>query len=127
MLNKEIYTSALHLLAQSTAEDENQDYEERAPFIIASFCNEVLEIDQLMRKFLGLDSGIDFHKVWLALDELFPLLDRFAPIGAKYLAAMLVIDEDSELSDKLYEMYCDAISTLRSEIPCVIEKITNKY
>lgn len=127
MKNRDIYASALNLLAQSEMSDENMDYEERAPYLIAAFCNEVCEMDSLLRKVMGSPSKGSFHEVWIPLDEDFPLLERFASVAAKYLAAMLVLDEDGELSDRLYEMYCDGISLIRSELPYAVEKIVNKY
>ena len=127
MKNKEIYSSALNLLAQDPSEGANEDYEERAPYLIATFCNEITEIDNAVRKALGIEKKSEFDRVWLDLEEEFPMLDRFVSVAAKYLAAMLVIDEDTDLSDKLYEMYCDAISAIRSQIPCIIEKTANRY
>ena len=127
MKNRDIYKSALHILSQPVSEDENEDFEERAPFLISSFCFDALEIDSILRKILGIEPLGEFNRVFLPLDEDFPLVNKLAPLAAKYLAAMLVIDENSELSDKLYEQYCDGISRLRSEIPCVIESIKNKY
>ena len=127
MKNKEIYSSALSLLDQRGDDGINEDYEERAPYLIAAFCNEIFEIDALARKLLGLPSRSEICSVWLDLNDDFPLLDRFAAVASKYLAAMLVIDEDGDLSDKLYEMYCDGISMIRSQLPSFIEKTVNKY
>ena len=44
-----------------------------------------------------------------------------------YLASMLLIDENSELSDTLYDRFCSAVATITSEIPAVVEKIKDKY
>jgi hypothetical protein len=127
MKNKDIYTSAINLLAQNADENINEDYEERAPYLIASFCNEISEMDSAVRKALGIEKGSCFDRVWIDLEEDFPMLDRFVSAAIKYLAAMLVIDEDGDLSDKLYEMYCDGISKIRSQIPCILEKTANRY
>ena len=127
MKNKDIYSNALSLLAQDITGEENSDFEERAPYIIANFCREVFELDKLVRSILGLTVKKEFTSVQLPLDSEFPLLDRFAAVGATYLAAMLIIDEDSELSDRLYDIYCDSMASLQSAIPAVIEKITDRY
>ena len=127
MKNRDIYTNALSVLAQDSDTNENSDFEERAPYIIANFCREAFELDKLMRSALGFGASAEFKNVYLPLDSDFPLLDRFAAVGAKYLAAMLIIDENSELSDRLYDMYCDSMASLQCAIPAVIEKITNKY
>ena len=127
MTNRDIYESALRLLAQQVAEGENEDYEERAPYLIAAFCTEAEDTDLYLRQSLGLGACRAFQKVWLDLDETFPLCDRLAPVGCLYLAAMLVLDEDSELSDKLYDRYCDAISLIRSGLPASLESIEEVY
>ena len=127
MKNNAIYKSALSLIAQSTADGENLDYQERAPYIIAAFCSDTSEIDAAFRKHLGLPVVSNFEKIFLDLNEDFPLLEKFAAVAAKYLAAMLVIDEDSELSDRLFAMYCDAISLIKNELPMALEKIADKY
>lgn len=127
MKNQDIYSNALSLLAQSIDGVENADFEERAPYILANFCREAFELDKIVRGVLGLAIQNEFSNIQLPLDSDFPLLDRFAVVGAIYLAAMLIIDEDGDLSDKLYGMYCDSMAKLQSQIPAVIEKITDKY
>ncbi len=126
MTNRELYENALRLLAQSANED-NEDYEERAPFLIASFCNEAQEVDSFLRMASGLSSAVEFTKIWLDLDESFPLLEQLAPAACLYLAAMLVLDEDMSLSDRLYELYSEALSHIRSGISCTLESIADRY
>lgn len=127
MRNRDIYSSALGLLAQGVDGAQTSDFEDRAPYILATFCREVFELDKAIRSILGVSSAQEFTGAYLSLDGEFPLLERFTAIAAKYLAAMLIIDEDSDLSDRLYAMYCDSMATLQSQIPAVIEKITDKY
>lgn len=127
MINREIYEAALRVLAQSSADGENEDYEERAPYLIASFCSEAEEIDRYLRRAMGMAAAESFGRVWLALEEEFPLLERLAPVACLYLAAMLVLEENGDLSDTLYERYCDAISSLRNGIPAVLESIADRY
>ena len=127
MINRDIYTNALSLLAQNTDGSETSDFEERAPYILANFCREAFGLDKHLRIASGLTAQKEFGKMILELDSEFPLLDRFVTVGATYLAAMLIIDEDRELSDRLYDMYCDAMATLQCQMPSIIEKITEKY
>ena len=127
MKNKDIYKSALSLISEDPSKEVNEDLAERAPYLIAAFCNEVKELDDRIRRVLGIPEADDFDGVYIPLDREFPLLDRFAAVAARYLAAMLMIDEDSELSDKLYSMYCDGISLIQKEIPSAIERIVDKY
>lgn len=127
MTNREIYESSLRVLAQSVTTGENEDYEERAPYLIAAFCTEAEEMDGYLRQALGMETSPSFGKVWQDLDEEFPLLERLAPAACLYLAAMLILDEDGELSDKLYDRYCDAMSSLRNGIPATLESIVDRY
>ena len=129
MINREIYKSALCILAQTTSdmEDHVSDYEERAPYLIACFCNEVADIDRNMRRALGITEAFSFNKAYVSLEDDFPLLDRFVVVAARYLAAMLIINDDGELSDRLFHMYCEGIELIRNEIPTILESIANKY
>lgn len=127
MKNREIYELSLSLLAQQIDSAENDDFEERAPFLIASFCAEACELDRYLRQGAGIGGARDFERVRVDLDEDFPLLERLAPLAGLYLAAMLVIDEDGTLSDTLYERYCDGMTALRCGIPCAVEEIVNAY
>ena len=124
---KEIYTSALHLIGEDDSAEENADYEERAPYLIAAFCGEAEATDAQYRKAHGLPAAEPFSYISIELEMDFPCSDRFANAAAAYLAAMLIIDENAELSDKLFDRYSSIMSTIYSEIPAVIEKITQKY
>lgn len=124
---KEIYTSALHLIGEDDDTKGNEDYEERAPYLIAAFCSEAEATDAQYRKAHGLDAAKPFSYISIPFEMDFPCCDRFATAAAMYLAAMLIIDENVELSDKFFDKYCSIMSTIYSEIPAVIEKITQKY
>ena len=127
MKNREIYENALRLLAQPTDGEENEDYEERAPYLIASCCSSIRSMDRLLREATDGSASKEFGSVWLSLTDDFPLLEQFAPAVCLFVAAMLVIDEDGVLSDTLYDRYCDLISTLQTEIPAIVQSIKNKY
>ena len=116
MLCEQIYESALALLGESLNPGDNNDYEERAPYLIAAFCTEAQETDKAWRNSLNLGTQIIWDPIRIGLDDLFPLSDRFACAAAFYVAAMLVIDSDEDLSDKLYDRFCDAMSTIDSNI-----------
>ena len=113
---KQIYNGALGLLGELNDPMLCEDYEERAPYILASFCSLASEIDKRLRVIDSLDAQPSFSHVFLSLDASFPLCPRLAPAASLYLAAMLVIDEDDELSDSLYDKYCDAIASLASSV-----------
>lgn len=121
-----IYKAALALINEPDNGNAD-DYAERAPYLLAAFCGEAGGIDAAYRKSKGLPSQPSYGSVMIGLEESFPLSNRFAGAAALYLAAMLVIDENEELSDRLYGRYCDRMSKICSEIPGVLEKITDIY
>ena len=116
MINREIYTLALHLLAQNQISEDTADFEERAPYLLAACCIEAQALDSALRKSLGQTASYGFTGVYLSLEDPFPLHQRFASLAGFYLAAMLIVDEDSELSDKLYAHYCDGMSTIQATL-----------
>ena len=99
MLNVEIYNAALALISQSIESTDIADYEERAPYLIASFCSTAKSIDADIRRAKKLESQTKFSPVCLELEKDFPLCDELAGAASLYVAAMLVIDEDEALSD----------------------------
>lgn len=126
MKNRQIYEAALRLLAESTVDGENEDYEERAPYILAAFCTEMTELNRQLSSKNGA-SFAEYDPVFLPLDESFPLADRLSVAATMYLAAMLILESDEERSDKLYAQYCDAVSRISDAIPATLEPISNQY
>lgn len=116
MQNREIYDSALRFLAESTVAGENNDYADRAPYLIAAFCTEMTELDAKIRNTVG-ESQPVFDAVNIPLDSPFPLSPRLSTAATLYLAAMLILDSDEERSDKLYEQYLAAIQRISDGIP----------
>ena len=114
--NREIYNNALSLIGETTDEDYNLDYEQRAPYIIASFCAQVSAVDKRLRAIDGLGKANDFNRLHLDLDTDFPLCDKLLGCAALYLAAMLLSDYEYERSESFYDKYCDAIATLSASI-----------
>lgn len=127
MKNRDLYISALHLIGENAYAEENLDYEERAPYLIAAFCSEAANTEAAYREYKELDKAPVLDNVNIPLDTEFPFIDRFCHAATLYLAAMLIIDENPELSDKLFDKYCCAMATIQSEIPSRIEKIAEKY
>lgn len=127
MKNQDIYDGALKILAQRDIEGANEDYEERAPYLIAAFCSECSRADAAYRKANGLSKGTATNSVYLNLSAEFPCCSRFASAASVYLASMLVIDENPELSDKLFDRYSDMMSAICMEIPAEIESISDRY
>lgn len=127
MTNNQIYEHALALLGLSPDVTENEDFTEQAPYHLAAFCTQAEETDRWLRKTEGAEDVKEFHKVFMPLEEDFPLSDRMAPIAALYLAAMLILDEDAERSDRLYDRYTEAMSELSRSLPAFSESIVQVY
>jgi len=127
MTNRDIYSSALVHLGTLASNTVCEDYEERAPYIIANFCNMSKAIDEKIRKNDGIESAPSFSGVYMFLEANFPLCEKMIAPAVFYLAAMLVIDEDPELSDKLYERYCDLMCEISMSLTYQNGKITQKY
>ena len=127
MKNRDIYISALHLIGENAYAEENLDYEERTPYLLAAFCSEGATTDAAYREYKNLGTTPPVDSVSIPLDVDFPFAERFVHAASLYVAAMLIIDENTELSDKLFDKYCDAMTTIESEIPLKIEKIADRY
>jgi hypothetical protein len=110
MTCKSIYDAALRLLNET---DKNAlDYEDRAGYILATFCTECSGLDNRYRVQNGEGPKSPFAKLYLELDSTFPLSNVLLPAAQFYLAAMLVIDENEELSDRYFAKYTDAVSSI---------------
>lgn len=128
MICKDIYDASLHVLGESRCDvGRGEDYEERAPYLIAAFCCEAGALDRHYRKASQTEEQKPFSPVSLSLSDEFPLSDRFFSPAVNYLASMLVVDELPELSDKLFARCCDTLSSLYTELPSTVSKIKNKY
>lgn len=113
MTNRDIYDTALALLAEEQYEDCG-DYEARAPYLLSCFVAECREVDGFYRAARGGENGAEMAAV-MDLDDVFPLHERFMGAGALYLAAMLVETENESFSDRLFARYAEEIKRITSE------------
>ena len=123
----EILSSASALICEKIGAETAEDYSERTPYIMASFCTQCKGVDTKYRKAMGLAPIVNYGKATMPLDHVFPLVPELVPAATYYLAAMLVLDENEALSDKLYDLYVDAVATISASLPTTCEKIVNKY
>ena len=127
MKNRDIYISALKLIGENEDVEINEDYAERAPYLLAAFCSDCSETEAAYREYKKIEASDDTDPVRLPLESEFPFVEKFSVAAAFYLAAMLIIDENAALSDKIYDRYCDLMARIQSEIPSRIEKIADRY
>ena len=127
MTCSEILKSALRLLNEKGDEGDHEDYAERTPYILASMFSEASSADKNFRAANGGSKQPSFSHTYADLDGDFPLSDRFASAAVFYLASMLIIDENDELSDSFYDKYCDSLASIISETPAISGKTKNVY
>ena len=123
--NNDIFLMSLALVDERETVGDVSDFEERAPYLLASFCSLCKTLDKKLRERDSLDAQSSFSSVKLKLSDDFPLCERLVAPAAAYLASTLIADETPSLSEKLYDKYCDAIATLGAECSC--SSITNVY
>ncbi len=104
-----------------------EDYTARAPYIFAALVSEASRLDQLYRKAYDLPDQPPYDVMEISLDSEFPLCDRFVSAAVNYTAAMLILDDDVSLYEKLFHRWCDAICIIGTEIPATLHGIVNKY
>ena len=122
-----IFKSALRLLNEKGAEPDQEEFSERAPYILSAMFSEAARADKNYREAHSLGAQGSFSPTYTELTEDFPLSDRFASAAAFYLASLLIIDENEVLSDTFYEKYCDSMASIVSETPASLTKTKNVY
>lgn len=123
--NNDIFLMSLALIDERSSTGDTSDLEERAPYLLASFCSLCKSLDKKLRERDSLSAQAAFSAVKLNLTDSFPLCDVLVAPAAAYLGSTLISDENPSLSEELYEKYCDAIATLGAECSC--SAITNVY
>ncbi len=123
----DIRETAYALIGETNTFSDTRDYDDRFPFVLATFINQNSSLDGVVKKQLGI-VGEDCHAV-CGTDIFgdFPLLDRFAAPAVYYVASMLVTDENTELSDKFFELYEKAMNDMFSALPLTHGQIEDAY
>ena len=127
MKNKDIFASALHLLAENDGESDISDYEERFPYLLATFCNDAEELDAKYRKANGMPESEEHSYIMLPIEEDFPLSDIFASSAVYYIASMLIFDENPEFSDTIFERFSARMADIYAALPWDKGSIKNIY
>ncbi len=127
MTYRELFENALRAVAEGSDTGEVSDYEERAGYLLATFCMQCAKADADYRRANGEDAATFSVAAWVDPDDEFPLCDVFAPPAIYYLSAMLTLDENEEMSDRFFELYSDALSKILSSLPAACEGVTDRY
>ena len=123
----EIYYSAVQLLNEDQEMPDVADYERRAGYLLATFTTLATPVDITYRELNGLPALSQKSYTYVELTKFFPLSTIFAPAATYYLASMLVLDENEELSDKLFALYVNEIATIQASFPAQNLKTVDRY
>ena len=127
MTLQSVYDTALRIIGEVSDSIGESELAERAPYIGAALCTEAASLDRAYRQAFGLKEAESFPTLFMSLDSDFPLSDRFAPAAAYYMAAMLILDEDPELYEKLFDRWCQDFAAISAEIPFVKGSTVDVY
>ena len=127
MTYRQIYENALRLICESDGTVDTADYEERANYILATFLGQCAPADRQYRSAHRLSAQTVIPVACVDPDETFVLADAFTTPAEHYLAAMLVMEENEDMSERFFTLYTDEISTLLASLPCSCESISDRY
>lgn len=127
MTNQEIYDSALRLASEVPNPDANEDYEDRAPYLIAAVCHRYAALDVLYRKAHGMDEQKILDINCFPFPTLFPLSTVFAAAVSSAVAGMLVLQENEQMSERLLKMADEMVDEIQRSLPYKKEKILSHY
>ena len=127
MTYRELYDNALRLICETGIDSDNDDYEERAGYILATFLGQCAPADRQYRVAHGMTAHRISPTACVELNRTFDLAEEFVTSAEHYLAAMLVLDENEEMSEKFFALYTDEISAILGSLPSSRESITDRY
>lgn len=122
-----VIETAKRLLGTRVTSDNDDDYDERAPYIGAALCTEAAALDRAYRAAFGLPEQKEFPALYIDLKAELPLCDRFAPAASYYMAAMFILESDGELYNKLFDRWCTSLAEISAEIPLVKGSTADVY
>ena len=129
MIYRDLITGAIAAVGEDILDTEGlADYQTRAPYLLATFITQHAKLDSDYRKANCMESKVIATDVAeIDAEDDFPLCDVFAPLALNYLASGLVLDENEEMSDKLFDRYINMIMEIRNSLPAKAEAIIDRY
>ena len=127
MTFRDLFENALRAIAENPTDGDTSDYEERASYVLATFCTEIAGLDRLYRTAHGMTDAAAVSPTYVELSENVPFCAVFAAASVYYLCAMLTMDENESMSDTFFERYTDAIASIQASIPSICEPIADCY
>ena len=129
MIYRDLITGAISAVGEDISSSLGfEDYQTRAPYLLAAFVTQYAKLDGDYRKANGLENKtIATDIAEIDIEDDFPLCDVFAPAALNYLASGLVLDENEEMSDKLFDRYINMMMEIRNSLPAKTETIIDRY
>lgn len=128
MTYRDLMNGAIAAVCEDASSAGVEDYQTRAPFLLATFVTQYAKLDDNYRAANGMENKvISTDAAAIDLEDDFPLCDIFAPAAINHLASGLVIDENEEMSDKFFDRYINIILEIRKNIPAKMESIIDRY
>lgn len=129
MKNEDIYKAALHLVGELNSEQTawNADYLERSGYLLAMVCRQCEPVENLFRAANGQDAVTLPDQLCYLMTVTFPLSPPLSTAAAFGLAALLVADENPELSGELHDRFRQSLSEILAALPMKPESITDRY
>lgn len=126
MLFQDIYDTALRMICED-AYSAAPDYDDRAPYLLANFYNEQIPLQKKLDAVSGRDPVEYLPEICVDLGADFPFTEELIPPATYYLAAMLVLDENEEMSDRLFDRYIDGVASIAMSLPASSHPIKDRY
>ena len=127
MTLREITDAAIRLVCENPQDVSTEDYRERASYILPAFCGQCAASDDRYRLAHSMSTKVAVSAAYMELDELFPLADVFVAPATYYLAAMLVVDENEDLSDRFFALSTDALASVEATLPATSKAVSDRY
>ena len=123
----EIYESAVNLIGEAVGTPSVSDYETRAGYIMANVTTILIPIDAQYMAANGLTGSTPSIRAYVEMNKVFPLSSVFVPAATLYVAAMLVLTENAELSASFYELYRNELTRIRNTLSFKKGPTVDKY
>lgn len=123
---RNIFNCAAALIAEDPYDENNEDLLIRSVNIINTFIYNTYDVGNLYEMRV-LNQFERHYREVENIDDTFPLCDDIAGICIYYLAAMLINNENTELSGKFYNEYKTMLNNIVDKIPADIQSISDIY
>lgn len=129
MTYRDLISSAIAAVSEDTTSSFGvEDYNLRAPFLLATFITQYAKLNKDYCTANGLEETVVSTNVaTIDPDDNFPFGDIFAPAAINYLASAFVIDENEEMSDKFFDRYINMMLEIRKNIPAKAAAVIDRY